>query len=305
MKKILKLSSLTALIVSGNSFAIERLTPIQEPDASVKTEEKALSVPKVWLGVAGQPVNKALAAQLGVEHGVTVELVASNGSAAKAGIKKYDIITRIGDTPIKGMGDMRSVIRSAEVGVELEVELYSAGKKELKKVTLGERPSHLSQHNTVREIKPKVAQGNQQLPQAFHYLPDVDRARIEQMMQNQAKQLKQHFAQMDIQMTDIQRMQEKMQGMQLDLDDIRMKGHSNYSGTFTMIDEQGSIQLKVTDDSGKHVEVKDKAGKIIFAGPYETDEDKAAVPADVRARIDVLGLDSQQQGMGFKFYFGK
>jgi hypothetical protein len=72
-----------------------------------------------------------------------------------------------------------------------------------------------------------------------------------------------------------------------------------------MMDDQGSIRLKVTDAAGKQVEVKDKSGKVLYAGPYETTEDKAVVPADVRARIDALGLDSHAQGNGFKFQFGE
>ncbi|PQJ27742.1 S1C family serine protease [Rubritalea profundi] len=308
MNKIFSFTSLAALVLSGNSYAIERLTPIQEPEAKPEQAQKAEITPKAWLGVAGKPVNPALAAQLSIPHGVTVELVAGDGSAAKSGIKKFDIITKIGDREIKGMNDLRAAVRGAEVDQTLDVELFSAGKKRVKKVKLEARPDYLPQYRPEpKKLKSAQSQGRgfQRLPDVFQHLPAADRQRIEQMMQSQVKQLENHFAHMDIQLADIQQIKRKVQSMQLDLGDLRMKGHSNYSGTFTMMDDQGSIRLKVTDEVGKQVEVKDKSGKVLYAGPYETAEDKAAVPAEVRARIDALGLDALQQGNGFQFQFGK
>ncbi len=306
MNKIFSFTSLAALILSGSGYAIERLSPIQEPVAQPKQVQKEQA--KAWLGLAGQPVKPALAAQLGIPHGVTVELVAGDGSAAKAGLKKFDIITKIGDQDIKGMDDLRTVLRDAKIDQTLDVELYSHGKKVMKKVTLEARPDHLPKSKVERKnLKPEQAgnHGFKQLPKAFQQLPEADRKRIEKMMQSQVQQLESQFAQMDIEMADVEQMKQKFQSMQLDLGDIRMKGHSNFSGSFTMMDNQGSIRLKVNDETGKQVEVKDKSGKVLYSGPYETAEDKAAVPADVRARIDALGLDAQKQGNGFQFQFGK
>lgn len=308
MNNIFSFTSLAALVLSGSGYAIERLTPIQEPEAQPEQARKAKATTKAWLGVAGRPVNPALAAQLSIQHGVTVELVDGDGSAAKCGIKKFDIITKIGDREIRGMNDLRAAVRGAEVDQTLDVELFSTGKKVVKKVKLDARPDHFPKYRSEpKELRPAQAQnrGFQRLPDAFQHLPAADRQRIEQMMQSQVQQLQKHFAQMDIQLADVQQIKKKVQSMQLDPGDLRMKGHSNYSGTFTMMDDQGSIRLKVTDEAGKQVEVKDKSGKVLYAGPYETAEDKAAVPANLRARIDALGLDSQQQGNGFQFKFGK
>jgi serine protease Do len=308
MSNIFIFTSFTILALCGSSNAIERLTPIQEPEAKPEQAQKAEITPKAWLGVAGQPLNPALAAQLSITHGVTLELIAGDGSAAKSGIKKFDIITKIGDREIKGMNDLHAAIHGAQVDQILDIELFSAGKKVVKKVKLEARPDHFPKYRPVpKKLNQGQAQGSgfKKLPDAFQHLPAADRQRIEQMMQSQVKQLENHFAQMDIQLADVQQIKKKMQSMQLDLGDLRMKGHSNYSGTFTMIDEQGCIRLKVTDEAGKQVAVMDKAGKVLYAGPYETAEDKAAVPAEVRARIDALGLDALQQGNGFQFQFGK
>ncbi|MFC4993207.1 S1C family serine protease [Rubritalea tangerina] len=306
MNKIFHFTSIAAIALAGGAHAIERITPIEEPQADKPKAKVEKKQAKAWLGVAGQPVDEALAAQLGVEHGVTLELVAPDGSAAQSGIQKYDIITKVGEKDIRGMADLRDVMRNAAVDSELELEIFSKGKKERKTVKLQARPQHLGQARVEpQEVKPRVKRF-ENLPQAFSQLPEADRKRIEEMMQHQARNLEEHFANMDIQMADIQELQKKMKGMHLDLGDLRMKGHSNFSGTFTMMDDQGSICMKMTDEKGKHVEVKDRQGKVLYAGPYDTEEDKAAVPADVRARIDAIGLDQQAgEGMGFQFHFGR
>jgi membrane-associated protease RseP (regulator of RpoE activity) len=305
MKNILNISSLAAIALSGNSFAIERLTPIQEPKGTVApVPKKAVNGQKAWLGVAGQPVDEALGAQLGIDHGITIELVSPQGSAAKSGIKKYDIITQIGDKEIKNMTDLRQAMHSAKVDDVLDVEVFTGGQKQLKQVKLGARPGHLPSVAAAPEsVAPPAATNKRKLPQAFQHLPANDRFRIEEMMEQQIKQMQEHFSQMDAQFEDLQQLHH--QQMQIDPNNIRMKGHSNYSGTFTMMDNEGSIRLTLNETDGKQVEVKDRAGKVLYAGPYETDADKKAVPTDIRSRIEALGIGQQAQGGGLKFHFGR
>lgn len=308
-KNIFTLTGLTLVTLSVSSYGIERLTPIKEPEVITPQKEQQSAQPKAWLGVAGQPVEDALAAQLGIENGVTLELVAPNGSAGKSGIKKFDIITKVGEKPIKNMNDLRIVMDGVKVNDLVDVEVLSAGKRETRKVLIEARPSHLPQRSASPKKllnpaeKQRQAFQRKNLPPTIKHLPDTERDGIEEMMQNQIKQMEQHFAQMDRQMAESQKLLD--QSMNLDLGDMRMKGHSNYSGTFTMSDNEGSIRMKVTDESGKHVEVKDKEGNVLYAGPYETEEDKKAVPAEVRARIDALGLENSKKGNRFHFRFGR
>ncbi|MGJ8673489.1 PDZ domain-containing protein [Rubritalea sp.] len=305
MKNILSVTSLVAIVLSGNSFAIERLTPIQEPKGKPAPLPSPVEVEqKAWLGVAGQPVDEALGAQLGIDYGITIELVSPEGSAAKSGIKKFDVITKIGDLPIKDMTDLRQAMQSAKVADVLDVEVFAGGKKELKKVTLDARPAHLPSISSVPEqTAPPAASHQSALPPAFQHLPANDRFRIEEMMQQQMKQMQQHFSQMDAQFEDLQQLHH--QQMQVDPNNVRMKSHSNYSGTFTMMDNEGSIRLTLNEKEGKQVEVKDRAGKILYAGPYETDGDKKAVPADIRSRIEAISIGQQAQGGGLKLNFGR
>ena len=64
----------------------------------------------------------------------------------------------------------------------------------------------------------------------------------------------------------------------------------------TLMDNDGSITLK-TVDGKKEVVVKNKEGKTLFEGPYQTEQDKAAVPDAVRERIEKLNIDEMGNGM--------
>ncbi|MCX6868090.1 MAG: hypothetical protein NTV46_18135, partial [Verrucomicrobia bacterium] len=69
--------------------------------------------------------------------------------------------------------------------------------------------------------------------------------------------------------------------------------------TIRLMDEQGSIELK-SNDGGKEVTVRDKDNKITWTGPWDTEQDKAAAPQDVRQRVDRLHLDTKFQGKGLR-----
>jgi hypothetical protein len=69
------------------------------------------------------------------------------------------------------------------------------------------------------------------------------------------------------------------------------------------MDEQGSIELK-SNDGSKEVTLRDKDNALTWSGPWDTEQDKAAAPQDVRQRIDRLHLDSTFQGNGLRLRGG-
>ena len=303
MKTFLKLTGITSLALTCNSQAIERLTPIKEPKAVSPKVEKC-AVAKAWLGVAGKPVNGALAAQLGIEHGVTLELVAPDGSAGKAGIKKFDVITKIGEKQIKDMHDLRSVMKSSAINDTLNVEVFSGGELKTHSVVLDAHPGNFAKQNSrrprVRSLAQRsLSQPQSNLPQAFQLPPEMDHDRIEKIMAEQIKQMEQRVAQMQIKPADLQALKSK--SMKMQFGGLSGSVESSFSSSVTVMDDEGSIQVKSSGDAGKHVEVKDNEGKVLYSGPYQTDEDKAKVPAEVRERVDALALDSGEGNFNFSF----
>ena len=67
------------------------------------------------------------------------------------------------------------------------------------------------------------------------------------------------------------------------------------SSSFKFVDEHGSVEMKTTE-GGKEVIVRDPGGKMLFEGPWDTEQDKAAAPEDIRERIEGMN-----QGNRFRF----
>ena len=104
-----------------------------------------------------------------------------------------------------------------------------------------------------------------------------------------------------------QRMEKAMQGLNgLNVPPAAPGGpriEVQQGATIRLMDEQGSIELK-SNDGGKEVTIRDKDNKISWNGPWDTDQDKAAAPEDVRQRMERLNLDSKFQGNGLRLQLG-
>ena len=70
--------------------------------------------------------------------------------------------------------------------------------------------------------------------------------------------------------------------------------------TFRLMDDQGSIELK-SNDGGKEITVRDKEQNITWTGPWDTEQDKAAAPEDIRRRVERLNFDNGANG--FRLHF--
>jgi len=66
--------------------------------------------------------------ELGVENGIAIKSVKDGSIADKAGVKSGDIITKIGSTDIKTMGDISKKLYSYSSGVKDSITVYRKGK---------------------------------------------------------------------------------------------------------------------------------------------------------------------------------
>ena len=75
-------------------------------------------VVRAFLGVEYRDVEEEMSEQfrLPVRDGIVVSAVSPDTPAARAGIERGDIITRVDDTPIKQGGDLRRVLRERRPG---------------------------------------------------------------------------------------------------------------------------------------------------------------------------------------------
>ena len=89
-------------------------------------------VTRGWLGVSIADLDK--------ERGVRVDGVVNGSPAAKAGLKRGDVVVRVGDRTTDNVGLLRNAVAAHEVGKPVKVEFVRDGKRQAVDVVLSEQP---------------------------------------------------------------------------------------------------------------------------------------------------------------------
>lgn len=241
---------------------------------------------KPWLGVGGTPVGETLAWHLNLDGGVLLQLVAPDSPAAKSGLEARDIITSVDGQAVDSQNSLRAAILKHEAGEEVALGLVQRGKDIKKKVKLGDRPDNIPGSNF-----PRFGQNRQALPQG---IPDALRKEIERKMHN--------LRQPELRLGggDFNHLEQRLNKLLQDMPDaggkqpgLNFKMHSSV----TFKDDQGSVELD-SRNGGKEVTIRDKDGTTVFEGPYDTEQDKSAVPDIYQERLKKLNLE--ERGVHFK-----
>jgi hypothetical protein len=257
-----------------------------------------------YLGIGTTQVPEVLASHIGLkaDEGIIIRAIDPNGPGANAGLSEHDVITRIAGQAVGSHADLFKQIQSHKAGDAVALDLIHQGKPVQKTITLAARPD---------------GGGVAAAPQA------LDNLMLDGMPQEQAKHIRDAIARQLRAMQDgaanpdghadddMAKMVEAMKDAQKRMADAMRNGlHMQDDGvsrqngaTFRMQDENGSIEIK-SADGGKEATIRDKDNKITWSGPWDTAQDKAAAPPDVRARIDKLNIDSTLNGNGLRLRLG-
>lgn len=93
-----------------------------------------------WIGITGIDLGADERTRFGLDAGgIRVETVIAEGPAATAGIRRGDLLTRLGDTPLASMSDLILELRRQPVGGSLTLGYQRDGAPETTTVTLGVR----------------------------------------------------------------------------------------------------------------------------------------------------------------------
>ncbi len=92
------------------------------------------------LGIAIQPVTPEIAAKLKLaqSRGVSVENVAPDSAAARAGIRPGDVIVAFNGQPVSDGNTLRNQVAATAPGTEAELTVLRDGREQKVRVTLGE-----------------------------------------------------------------------------------------------------------------------------------------------------------------------
>ncbi|MFD2637765.1 S1C family serine protease [Piscibacillus salipiscarius] len=126
--------------VEGMGFAI----PIDQAKKIMSDLEKHGEVKRPLVGVSvvkmnqvPQPYVQNIEVPEGVENGIVVAQIEDGSPADKAGLKQYDVITKINDQEIKNLLDLKVYLyNKVKIGDEVELTYYRNGEKQTATLTL-------------------------------------------------------------------------------------------------------------------------------------------------------------------------
>jgi serine protease Do len=267
-----------------------------DPPAAPKNLPEAPTT--AFLGVVTSDVPEMLSEHLDLkaDEGIIVRSLMPDGPAAKAGISVHDVITHVGDQLINSPADLSKCIAAQKPGDKVNVEIIHKGKPSKIDITLGSRPAGVAS----TEPMPMDQLNLEELPK--------------EMAERVRKAIEGNLGELDLQAGDdagvqIPQMRDAMRQLKeqmkkaLDGPKAMADGavqQQSSAATFRMKDPTGSVEIK-SNNGSKEVTIRDNADKVIWTGPWDTEQDKAAAPADVRKRVDSLNIDTNFKGNGLRF----
>ncbi len=95
-----------------------------------------------WLGAYIQPVTKEVAEAYGLDspRGALISDIMPNSPAQKAGLRRGDIVTKVGKKRVESSQDLVFLIRSHLAGDRVDMEIFRDGKSEILPVRLDPLP---------------------------------------------------------------------------------------------------------------------------------------------------------------------
>jgi serine protease Do len=271
-----------------------------QPAAEAKAPEPGVKAEVAFLGVVSSEVPEMLADHLGLKpgDGIIVKALMPDGPAAKAGVAVHDVITRVAGNPIGSSMDLTKEVKACKPGDSIHLDLIHQGKPVGLDVTLGTRPNEIAGLDPIPPAQLKLDGIPKDLADRVRGAIQGNLGGIELDFGNGAiggaPQMEEAMREMKL------RMEKAMQGLHAqEAGGIQPKLDVHQDATIRMMDEMGSIELK-SNDGGKEVTIRDKDNKVTWNGPWDTEQDKAAAPDDIRKRVSRLNLDSKFQGNGLR-----
>ena len=265
---------------------------LTNPSAKPRTETTQKAA---FLGVVSGEVPAALVDQLNLKsgEGVLIRSLAPASPAARAGIAIHDVITKISGQAVGSPREISAQIANHQPGEPIKVELIHKGQPTTLDITLEARPAGLANVEQGAAVSPDL----DGLPKEI-----ADRVRDAIAGNVGAHDFDEEAGLLPPQVGETMRkLQLQLQGAvgQTDILPGRERFQFSEGATIKMMDQQGSIEI-TTKDGRKEATVCDSSGNSIWSGPWDTAQDKAAAPADIRKRVEALHLDSNTSGDGLR-----
>lgn len=134
--------------ISGGSIGIGFAIPMSQGRTVINQLIEKGSVTRGWLGIVMNPEDPEISRELGHDGtGVLITDIDPAGPAAKAGIRKGDLIISFDNIPIKDNEHLRYLVADTTPGRGVPVTVYRAGKKVDLSITIEAQPEDMFTRN--------------------------------------------------------------------------------------------------------------------------------------------------------------
>jgi len=261
-------------------------------DIVIRKQGEPMEKEKVtYLGVETAPVNRTLAAQLGLarDTGLVIVRVAGKSPAADL-LKEDDVLTRLDDQILVNQQQLGVLVRGKKEGDEVKLALMRGGKEITVKAKLGTQEA------------PKLAAAF-----SFPGGPGGMSWSMGGMPEGLAR-LRQMPGMGDDAAKDVLRMIGREHRNFMATPGVRIIRRAGKGSTILDLpnsnisysDDSGSIDIKA-DDGKRELTVKDASGKVTFQGPINTEGEREKLPPEVVKQLEKLDKDSISFETGEKF----
>jgi membrane-associated protease RseP (regulator of RpoE activity) len=301
-----------AILADADGVVISGGDPGTRSGIKIENGAKKTAKDVAWLGISTDEACDVLAAQLGLKpgEGLVVIYVEPNSPAAKAGLQKYDVLVAMGDQLLVHPHQLRKLVRLQKEGDSIKLEFYRGGKKQSVTATLSKTTDRTDAgDDMMRELQfqigePKVANTTHQHMNDLHetlshagYNRQSVNADVQRSMEQARKAL--HEA-----LTRNGNLTWVIGPGATNLDALTLEGLSVGKGTTLTVKKNANSAKSIAkaDETGtyvivsnpkKRLTVHDNAGKLIFDGEIETEEQQQKVPVEIwtkaKAMLDEMG----------------
>jgi hypothetical protein len=269
-------------------------------------EPEVQKVPKevAWLGLSTEEAPDALSSQLGLQNGdgLVVIFVQADSPAAKAGVKKNDVLVQFGDQLLVHPGQFKKLVRRQKEGDTVNLTLFRSGKKQALSATLAktmERADTLESQKREYQVQldPRTSENvndyARTTPHPMHQYVALTRQNVDLEVERSIEEARQALQDALV--------RNQCFAMALGGDAVSIQGltcNGNTNATVTLTRNGNSVKTIVKADTNgtyvivanpnKRLTVHDKDGKMVFDDEIETKEEQQKVPADLWPEVEPM-----------------
>ena len=274
-----------------NSIVIQTI----EPDGK-STRHKDVA----WLGVAVEEISDALSSQLGLEpgEGLTVDLLAEGSPAAKADLRKHDVLVDLDGQMLVDPHQFRKLVRMHAEGDTVKLTYYRGGRKQTISVKLSKNSVEEANDTEMvplpgdlQNLKLELKGLNGDLRGMSESLTraGLDKSKVDQEVKRTMEQTRKALqdavqrATVDRHsLVSVDRQLEALarNGVDVDRDaTVTIRSKRNSSRTMVETDDTGTYVIEA--GATTHLIARDQHGKLLFDGEIDTRAEREKVPKDV------------------------